>query len=222
MLTPLNRETRRGRVMDQVHNAIIQGHLKPGDHVTEEYLTAKLGVSRTPIREALILLQNEGLVVHYPNRGFFVKAFSPQDIDEIFTMRTALENLTAELIIDRLRDSAFQALNALIMDQESCLRRGETDKARLADMQFHQYLVDYSNHSILIRQWGTIVAQVAAILNIRGEAFEAFDEFLAIHEHRDILAAYKRRDIDAVRSINRVINERESARCQEAAARQQG
>src|SRR3954471_5557932 len=88
----------REQVVQQIRTAIIEGRIKPNDHLTEMTLTEQLGVSRTPIREALILLEREGLVIAAPNRGCFVRAFSEQDVDEVFSMRATLENLAGKLI----------------------------------------------------------------------------------------------------------------------------
>lgn len=86
----------REQVVEQVRTAIIEGRLKPNDHITEATLTSQLGVSRTPVREALILLEREGLVVESPNRGCFVRAFTEGDIRDIFSMRTTLENFAGD------------------------------------------------------------------------------------------------------------------------------
>ena len=99
---PIQPVNLRDSVVEQVRIAIIEGRLKPGNHLTEASLTRLLGVSRTPVREALILLEREGLVVAEPNRGVFVRVFSEADVDAIFSMRTTLENFAAERIIESL------------------------------------------------------------------------------------------------------------------------
>jgi DNA-binding GntR family transcriptional regulator len=83
----------REQVAEQIRIAIIEGRLKPNDHIVESQLTEQLGVSRTPVREALILLESESLVVSIPNRGCFVRAFSTDDVRALFSMRIVLENL---------------------------------------------------------------------------------------------------------------------------------
>src|SRR5688572_3458655 len=87
----------REQVVEQIRTAIIEGRLKPNDHIVESSLTQMLGISRTPVREALILLEQDGLVVSYPNRGSYVRNFTSQDVDEVFSMRTMLENFAGEL-----------------------------------------------------------------------------------------------------------------------------
>src|SRR5574341_1709889 len=101
IFTTIQPVTLRDQVIEQVRIAITDGELRPGDHITESDLTEKLGVSRTPVREALILLDSQRLVEFVPNRGCFVRTFDERDVDEIFSMRTLLENFAAELILTR-------------------------------------------------------------------------------------------------------------------------
>lgn len=204
------------QVVERVRDAIIEGRLKPNDHITEASLTAQLGVSRTPVREALILLEHEGLVVSIPNKGFFVRAFTRRDVQEIFSMRTHLEILAAELTFKRLAAEDYTHLTQLIEKQKTHLENGDFENARHIDMEFHRYLVCLSKHSLLIRYWSEIVAQIAALLYIRAEAFPNYHEDLAIRDHHAILDAYQRNDLDSVKAMIEKINIRVSKECQAA------
>lgn len=205
--------TLREQIVDQVRTAIIEGRLKPADHVTEITLTQHLGVSRTPVREALILLEREGLLDFIPNRGYFVRVFSDKDIREIFSMRTALENLAAELSIQRFTADHYAHLERLIQDQTDAIQRGVMKDVRRIDMNFHQYLVDSSRHALLIKSWRSIVAQIAALLYMRAEAYPNYDEYLVISDHKDILSAYKSGDPKNVAKVNTQINSRVAEMC---------
>src|SRR5688572_26122775 len=149
-IRPLNL---REQVVQQIRTAIIEGRIKPNDHITEANLTEQLGVSRTPVREALILLEREGLVIAAPNRACFVRAFSKQDIGEVFSMRTTLENFAGQLIIDDLQVADFDHLYDAIEKQRIAIEREDFKQVRSIDMGFHQYLVTKSNHDLLIRNW---------------------------------------------------------------------
>ena len=111
----------REQVAEQIRTAIIEGRLKPNDHVVEGALTEQFGVSRTPVREALILLEREALIVSVPNRGCFVRAFNEDDVSALFTMRTSLENFAAELIIGKLTDDDLSYLRRLIEIQQHAI-----------------------------------------------------------------------------------------------------
>lgn len=203
----------RDQVVRQIRTAIIEGRLKPNDHIIEADLTRQLGVSRTPVREALILLEQDGLVVSYPHRGSFVRTFTPQDVRSIYSMRTNLENFAGELIIEQLTPSDYQQLDNLIESQRIAITAGDFRQVRAIDMSFHQFIVNRSGHNLLIRNWQQIVAQIAAVLYIRAEVITDYDEYLAIRDHSLIVDAYRKRDIDLLRAVNRKINERVAGEC---------
>lgn len=204
----------RERVVDQIRMSIIEGRLKPGDHIVEVALTQQLGVSRTPVREALILLEREGLVVSEPHKGSFVKVFSADDVEKIFSMRTALENFAAERALPALSDTDFSRLDGLIIQQEKAIREGTFGQVRAKDMAFHNYLIERSNHPLLKRAWNELVAQIASLLYLRAEATPDYDEMQAIKEHQAILDAFKARDLSTVKVFNQRINQRVSSECQ--------
>ncbi len=208
----------REQVVEQVRTAIIEGRLKPHDHITEATLTEQLGVSRTPVREALILLEREGLVVFSPNRGAFVRAYNPQDVREIFSMRTALENFAAECMIQQLTRSDLKRLENLIDEQAQAIEQRDLRGVRSIDIDFHRTLVNRSENRLLVRSWAEIVAQIAALLYMRADAMPDYDEYHAIEDHRTILGAYHARDLAAVQAANRRINARVAEECMQSLA----
>lgn len=206
----------RQQVVEQIRAAIIEGRLKPNDHIVEASLTQQLGVSRTPVREALILLEQDGLVVSHPHRGVFVRNFTTQDVANIFSMRTNLENFAGELIIETLNESDYQHLEQLIERQRRAINAASFQEVRSIDVRFHEYLVQTSQHSLLISNWQQIVAQIAAVLYIRAEAIVDYDEYRAIQDHTAILQAYRDHNLTALMEINRQVNRRVAGECQYA------
>ncbi|MDX2137516.1 MAG: GntR family transcriptional regulator [Chloroflexota bacterium] len=213
MLSEIHSISLREQVVDRIRTAIIEGRLKPNDHVVEQALTEQLRVSRTPVREALILLEREGLLVASRNRGCFVRVFTPEDVLAIFSMRTTLENFAGELIMDRLSDADHEHLDFTIEVQRQHIERGDFKNVRSTDMSFHRFLIERSEHPLLMRSWAELVAQIAALLYVRAEAIPDYDEYLAIRDHQAIADAYRRRDIEALRAVNKRINERVAGEC---------
>lgn len=209
----------REQVAEQIRTAIIEGRLRPNDHVSEAALTEQLGVSRTPVREALILLEREALIVSVPNKGSFVRVFTEEDARGLFSMRTALENFAAELTIETLDQHDYEHLQELIEAQRKLISHNDFKKVRSADMAFHQYLIDKSGHPMLMRSWQEIVAQVAALLFLRAEDNPSYDEYLAIQDHQSILDAYRARSLEQVEHENRRINNRVAEECATAVRR---
>jgi DNA-binding GntR family transcriptional regulator len=194
----------RDQVFDAIQNAIVEGHLRPGDHIREQELTKSLNVSRTPVREALALLDREGLVRLEPNRGWFVQEFDATDIREIFIMRTALENLAAELIVPLLDASHTTHLEMLIQQQLSAVEHHQQTGA--LDLEFHRYLVETTGNSRLMRAWQAIAFQYTMIFSyLQYLALESGKQRM-IQSHLAILAALKERDVAGILQINREIN----------------
>lgn len=213
--SPVRSMTLRDQVIEQIRTAIIEGRLRPGDHIVEASITEQMQVSRTPVREALILLEQQSLVVSYPNRGYFVQAFTEEDVREIFSMRANLENFAAELNIDRFTEDDYLTLEGMITRQKAAIETGDFKHVRSIDMGFHRYIVSFSGHTRLLRSWSELVAQVAALLHLRAEGFE-YDEMRAAQDHMLIVEGYRARDLAAVMRHNNAINARVSGECQRA------
>lgn len=203
----------RDRVVEQIRTAIIEGHLKPNDHIVENYLTEQFGVSRTPVREALILLEREGLVVSIPHRGTFVRAYTEQDVLSIFSMRINLENMAGRLTIHKFTSGDHDRLDDFVERQRLAIVADDFESVRSIDMAFHRFLVESSEHPLLVRYWTEIVAQIAALLYIRAEAIPTYDEYLAVKDHQGIIDAYKARDLSRLEAENQRINDRVANEC---------
>lgn len=203
----------RDQVAEQIRIAIIEGRLKPGDHIVESALTEQFGVSRTPVREALIILERESLVVSIPNYGCYVRAFTADDIRALFSMRVTLENFAAELIYEQFNDDDYATLAELIERQKKFIQLANFKEVRSTDMAFHRYLVTRSQHPHLMRNWQEIVAQIAAVLYLRAEGHPGYNEYLAIEDHSRILDAYAAHDLDRIKQENRRINKRVEDEC---------
>ena len=208
----------RELVVEQIRTAIIEGRLRPNDHIVENALTSQLGVSRTPVREALILLERDGLIVSYPHRGSFVRDFTVQDVEDIFTMRTTLENFAGERSIQSLTTDHYDTLDNFIQRQQEAIVAANFKELRSIDMKFHEYLVERAEHVLLKRNWQQIVAQIAAVLYLRAEVIPNYDEYLAIRDHQAIVEAYRQRDLEALRGINVRVNRRVAEECKQAVA----
>ena len=100
-------------VRDAIRQALYDGRFGPGQSLSEAALANEMGVSRGPVRESLLLLSQEGLVVHSPNRGFAIVQFSDQDLKEVDQVRTPLETMALELARTRVEPSNLERLRSL-------------------------------------------------------------------------------------------------------------
>jgi GntR family transcriptional regulator, vanillate catabolism transcriptional regulator len=146
---------KNSRVIFRIREMILQGELPPGKRVREVELAAKLGVSRTPVREALPILAQEGVLTQLDTRGFVVRAFTPQEIMDAIDVRGALEGLAARMLAEQ------GPSRRLIRSLHECLREGDeiftkgqvvlADEARYADMnkQFHLLIVEGAGSKVV-------------------------------------------------------------------------
>jgi DNA-binding GntR family transcriptional regulator len=205
--------TLRNQVYEQLRQAILDRRLKPGDHVREQEFTEMLGVSRTPLREALGLLEQDGLVRNFPNRGWFVTKLTPSEIEEIFIIRSALENLAADLMIDRLTQDEVAELEASIQALGRAIESGNTLIRTSLDRQFHQRLVELANNKSLLHIWQNITVQCALAFNYHLVTMPDYDHMQGVRDHTAILDALRSRDAARVHAVNDEINRRVAMQC---------
>jgi len=127
----------RNRVFRELEHNIITGKYPPGMALNEKQLCQELGVSRTPLREALSQLELEGLVESTPNKGAVVLGISPQDIDDIYTIKLDLEGLAAKLAAERITPEELIELEETISMTEFYMGKGDIAKVVELDARFH-------------------------------------------------------------------------------------
>jgi GntR family transcriptional regulator of vanillate catabolism len=146
---------KNSRVIVKIREMILHGEMAPGERVREIDLAAKLGVSRTPVRESLPILAQEGLLAQLDTRGFVVRAFTAQEIMDAIDVRGVLEGLAARILAE------LGPSRRIIQSLHECLREGdeifakahlvESDEARYADMnkQFHSVIVQGAGSKVI-------------------------------------------------------------------------
>jgi DNA-binding GntR family transcriptional regulator len=183
---------------------ILSGHIGSGERLGEMELSQQLGVSRTPIREALRRLSADGLVELSPNRGARVTEWSVDDLNEIYRLRALLEGYGASLAAHRIESATIATLSTLCDEMEHCARRGGSrDLDRLANInsQFHATILDTVGSNRLVGLLATVV-QVPLVLR----AFHQYSpEQLtrSMSQHRDLVAALSVRDGDWAEMVMR-------------------
>lgn len=198
---------------DQVYNLlwdrIVRQQLGPGDKLSDLRLSEDLGVSRTPVREALHRLAQDGIVRNESRRGFYVASFSSQDVQEIYDIRASLEVLAVRKALPHLTDDALTAAQrALDEVSERVARReeGAGEAFLTVDREFHQMVVRAARNRRLTTLMGSLQAQIG-VFQVYGTHLKPLVEE-SIEHHRVILAALQRRDGDAAaRAMERHIEE---------------
>src|ERR1041385_533372 len=138
-----------GTLLEQLEDEIVSGALKPGTHLGEVALAARLGVSRTPLRSALALLAERGMVRIVPNVGAFVAEITPAVVAELFLVRRELEGLAAELVCKRWTPELARQLRELADVYKEHRLAGYYYQTRQANCAFHRAIVDAAGCSAL-------------------------------------------------------------------------
>ena len=139
----------RDVVFQTLRNAILKGELKPGERLMEIQLAQKLGVSRTPVREALRKLDLEGLVIMIPRRGAIVADITVQDLNDVLEVRQALEELAVRKACDCATDEQLKALKQAANDFKRCTESEDLLGCVEADMEFHEIIYAATNNKRL-------------------------------------------------------------------------
>ena len=144
MLLETDDRSLRIRVFNAIENAILDGEYKDGDSLNELRLSKELGVSRTPVREALMQLELEGLVRNIPNKGAVVVGVTEQDTHDIYEIRIRIEGLASRLCAENITEEELRALEQIVDLQEFYLLKNDTEQIWKLDGDFHKIIYDAS------------------------------------------------------------------------------
>ena len=180
------------QVVEVLRSAIIHGRFEPGDRLIESTLSAELGTSRGPVREALRQLENEGLVMSFPYRGAVVLGVSDEEVQEVLIpIRLTLERYSFARAIEVMTDDDFAELGKQIWLMEKAGKANDLLKLVDADLAFHELVISASGQAHTMQIWRTIWPRIRAYF-YRYERFRSFEE--TVEEHRELLAALQTRD----------------------------
>jgi DNA-binding GntR family transcriptional regulator len=191
LLSPLPRRTIGDDVLDTLRKSIIAGAFAAGDHIAEGTLAQQLGVSRAPVREAMMQLEREGLLTFDKRGAARVKTFTEDDFDEIFSLRLELE-----IMASRLACRNFSAVDEKrITDNiERTRRASRLLELTLLDVEFHDLVVQAAKHSRLQTCWATLRHQLEfwlARMHSRVQAPVPKTREATLRNHQGLLAALR-------------------------------
>lgn len=181
-----------GRVYKSIRNNILEGFYQPGDELKEKNIGEELGVSRTPVREALRQLELEGLVSIVPNKGAVVVGVSLEDIQDIYEIRALLEGLCARWAANNISDEQITEMDENLLLSEFHESRGNYEQLVTLDSQFHEIMYDASGSRELkrvLKDYHEYVLRVRK--NSLGAANRAKNSTV---EHKKIAEAIKAHD----------------------------
>lgn len=193
------KDTLRFKAYKEIKAKIISLYLKPGEKIFEDEIAKGLKISRTPVREALLLLENEKLVECDGRLGFIVKKLSTKEIEEYFSIRKALEAFATPLIVERITASEIEALKKNVTEAEDYLKRDDFHNIVRCETQFHEILWKSTKSEVFFQiisglsdkfQWIRAIA-----LSAQGACRES------IEDHKKILSLVERKDSNKLKSF---------------------
>jgi DNA-binding GntR family transcriptional regulator len=139
----------RFKAYKTIKEKIIFLELKPGEKIFENALAESLKVSRTPVREALLMLEHEKLVVCNDSTGFMVRRFSARDIEEYFALRNAIEEFVIALVVEKITEEEIAALRVNVSEGEKIIREGDIRSIIRCETEFHELLYRAAKSDVL-------------------------------------------------------------------------
>jgi DNA-binding GntR family transcriptional regulator len=182
----------RELVFENIREAIINGHLKPGERLMEIQLAEELGVSRTPVREAIRKLELEGFVVMNPRKGAYVTDISIKDIADVFELRWALEALAAELAAERATEEEIEQMERHLLELAKVVEEQDVKKIVEIDTKFHETIYTASRNKRLgqiLSLLGELIQRYRTLTLSKSERIK-----VTMEEHRAIVEALAARD----------------------------
>ena len=189
----------RDVVFMTLRDAILQGRLKPGDRLMEIQLSNQLGVSRTPIREAIRMLEHEGLAITIPRKGAQVAKMSEKDMEDVLEIRDVLDELAVSKACDRITDEEIEELRRANEAFERAIKKGDTNEIANADVLFHDVIYRATGNTKLEN----------ILSNLREQMYRYRLEYIKdntvyrqlVEEHCCLLDGLERKDKDYVLKV---------------------
>jgi DNA-binding GntR family transcriptional regulator len=196
---PITSRTLVDTVVEKLRESILSGRFAPGERLVEAELARELAISRGPIREALALLEKDGIVVNVPRRGKFLPAFDARTIDELYSLRRVLEPYAAQLLIASLTDDKRDALLESLARITEAADAGDVPALAERDIDFHNRIYELADHELLRKVWAeAIFGKLRMLLNV---TIRTHPLLTTAANHRVIVDAIVDRDVRRARKV---------------------
>lgn len=198
-MAPIARRTLHDEVLERLRDLIIEGRLAPGTRINEVQVGALLGVSRTPLREAIKTLAREGLVVNLPSRGAVVRRFSVSDVVQILEVLKAMEQLAARLVCAHADDAAIAHINELHRRMMGLYKRRKRLEYFKLNQAIHTAIVQASGNAALAETHQLLQARIRRVRYIGNEGPVKWAG--AVAEHEEMIEALAERDGERLAAV---------------------
>lgn len=184
------------RALQEIRQAIASGEIAPGSMLSEHDLAARVGVSRTPVRTALVRLQDEGWVTIYPQRGALVRQIGPEESRHVMQARHAVEYASVRSLPEPERRALAATLTALVDDQAEQLARADLARFVEVDVEFHRSFVVAGGNPVLLDFYDKLRARQVLLTARRAASGPNAERIL--RDHRQLAELVERGDIETL------------------------
>jgi DNA-binding GntR family transcriptional regulator len=202
-------------VTESLRLAILQGHFEPGEKLDQDLIAEEFEVSRTPVREALRILESEGFIEVRPHRGAFIAQVSQQDVHEIYEVRKLLEAEIVRQATPLLPDSVLEELEQSLDRNLTQIDSGDMAGNIESDTYFHTTVGEFVENELIKEILDTLNNRILRIRHL-AQLQPGIDLVESLDEHRAIIRAMKRRDAGAAAEAMMVHLENSSLRIQQS------
>jgi DNA-binding GntR family transcriptional regulator len=187
------------QVFEQLKKMIFDGEFRPGNRIIESEVAESIGISRTPVREALHKLEAERLIVRLPKGGYVVKGMSISEIEEIFDIRVLLESFAGYLAAKRWNDKQLAPLEEKLKEFEKYLLINDLKELTRVNTEFHELLYALSKSPKLIQMINNLRDEIFLLREILLESMKMGS--LSHNDHKEIIKAIKNREAEKVERL---------------------
>ena len=189
-------ESLSDEVARRLRSAIKGGDFPPGTHLVEQEIAKQLLVSRMPVRIAIQKLIDEGLVIKEPRRGAFVHTFSSKELNEVFSIRVALERLVVQYALSNWSKQVESELEGIVGQMRQAASAGDRQKGFVLDSRFHSILWQLSQHSILIEVVSSLRSRISRFLAEANDVLSPTELNMHVEAHQHLVNVLKMGDIE--------------------------
>ena len=193
-LTAIEQMPLRIQIADMLRRAIVSGNLRPGSLLVETALAAQMNVSRAPIREAIQILENDGLIESIAYKGKRVKPLTQREIEETYSLRVVFEVMAARRILEM--NKPVDALWIHCRAMATAADNNDRDALTTADEAFHRTLIGLADHDLMLTSWNSLYLRIHQIMALRNVAQPNLAEIAG--NHPPIVHALENGDVDKV------------------------
>jgi DNA-binding GntR family transcriptional regulator len=192
VVAPLERRSLHDELVERLREIVVEEDLAAGQKVPERELCERLGVSRTPLREALKVLAVDGLITLIPNRGAVVKQLTRAEIEDLFPVMGALEALSGELACNCITDAEIRRIEKIHNRMVGYFENEDLPKYFQCNRKIHEYILEASRNQTLTNQYQSLAIRLRRARYMANMSMARWSR--AVQEHEAILSALKKRD----------------------------